>query len=223
VILDNVQVAKLTIEPFLDQKCQNPAGPPWQALFNPTQLSLTRKNRYHQTPSAGASAPDASYAGGEPDQVSLDLFFDGTGVLEQSETVAQRIEALLQFTKFHGEEHEPYYVHAWWGDFQFRGVLTQADITYTLFDRGGNPLRATVKITLQEVVPPAVRTAEERRESPDLYQTWLVSDGDRIDLIAAKVYGDPQWWRPLAAANRLRNPRVLEVGSVLLLPPMVKG
>lgn len=223
MILDNVQVAKLTIQPFLDQSFQDQAGPPWQALFNPTQLSVTRKNRYHQTRSTGSSAPDSSYAGGEPDQVTLDLFFDGTGVLEQSETVTQRINALLDFTQFHGEEHQPFYVHAWWGDFHFRGVLTQADITYTMFDREGHPLRATVKVTLQEVVAPVVRDAQEGRRSPDLYQTWLVSDGDRIDLIAAKVYGDPKWWRPLAAANRLRNPRVLDVGSVLLLPPMVKG
>lgn len=223
MILDNLKAAKLTIEPYLDQQFRRPAGPSWQALFNPTQLSFTRKNRYHNTPSAGASAPDASYAGGEPDEVTIDLFFDGSGVLEQSETVAHRIDALLQFAKFQGDTHEPFYLHASWSAFQFRGVLTQAEITYTLFDRTGQPVRATVKATLQEVVAPQVRSAEERRQSPDLYQTWLVSDGDRIDLIAAKVYGDPRWWRPLAAANRLRNPRVLEVGSVLLLPPMVKG
>lgn len=223
MILDNLQVTKLTIQPFIDQKFESAAGNPWQALFNPNQLSVTRKNRYNQTPSAGASAPDASYAGGEPDQVTLDLFFDGTGVLEQSETVAERIDALLGFTRFQPGTHEPYYLHAHWGSFDFYGMLTQADVTYTLFDRDGHPLRATVKATLQEVVAPQVRAAEERRESPDLYQTWLVSDGDRIDWIAAKVYGDPRWWRPLAAANRLRNPRALEAGSVLILPPMVKG
>ena len=68
-----------------------------------------------------------------------------------------------------------------------------------------------------------MRTANERTSSPDLYQTWLVSEGDRLDVIAYEVYGDPAWWRPLAEANGLRNPRALDVGSVLMLPPKEKG
>jgi hypothetical protein len=223
VILDERQLEKLAIQPFSDQEFRTPAGPPWLALFNPTQLAFTRKNRYQNTRSVGASAPETSYAGGDADQVQLDLFFDGTGVLETAEGVAARIEGLLQFARYQSDTHQPYYLHAHWGRFDFRGVLTQADVTYTLFDRSGQPLRATVKITLQEVVAPQVRTAEERSQSPDLYQTWVVADGDRIDTIAAQVYGDAAWWRPLAEANRLRNPRVLDVGSVLLLPPKVAG
>ena len=223
MILDNAQVAKLNVTPFYDEMFLNRVGSVWQALFNPTQLALARKNKYNKTPSQGAKAPDTSYAGGDPDQLTLDLFFDGTGVLEQAESVSERVDAFLDLIDFHGEEHEPYRLKVQWGNFVFHGVLTQADVTYTLFDRNGEPLRATVKATFMEVKSPAQRRAEERRASPDLYQTWLVSDGDRIDLIANKVYGDPKWWRPLAAANELRNPRVLEVGSVLLLPPMVKG
>lgn len=223
MILDNAQLAKLRIEPFLDEGFSSPAGPSWQALFNPTQLALSRKNKYNKTASQNASTPDTSYAGGEADQLTLDLFFDGTGVIEQTQTVAERVVAFMHFIEFHGEKHEPYRLTVRWGNFAFYGVLTQADVTYTLFDRAGEPLRATVKATFMQVQAPAQRQALERRTSPDLYQTWLVSDGDRIDLIANEVYGDPRWWRPLAAANRLRNPRVLEVGSVLLLPPMVKG
>jgi len=223
VILDERQLAKLAIQPFSDQEFRRPAGPPWTALFNPTQLAFTRKNLYRNTRSTGASTPDTSYAGGEPDQIALDLFFDGTGVLETAVGVGARIDGLLQLAKLQSDTHQPYYLHCHWGTFDFRGVLTQADVTYTLFDRTGTPLRATVKATLQEVVAPEVRTASERTNSPDLYQTWLVSEGDRLDVIAHEVYGDPAWWRPLAEANGLRNPRALDVGSVLMLPPKEKA
>lgn len=223
MILDERQLAKLSIQPFSDQEFRQTVGEPWLALFNPTQLGFTRKNRYQNTRSAGASAPETSYAGGDPDQVQLDLFFDGTGVLETAEGVAARIDALLQFARYQPDTHQPYYLHARWGDWEFRGVLTQAEVTYTLFDRSGQPLRATVKVTLQEVVAPEVRTAEERSNSPDLYQTWLVAEGDRLDVIAYTVYGDSAYWRPLAAANRLINPRVLDVGSTLMLPPKVSA
>lgn len=222
-MLDDRQLAKLTLEPFRDQEFRESAGPAWQALVNPTQLAFTRKNAYTTTPSAGASAPQTSYGGGEPAQVSLDLFFDGTGVIESPLSVGERIDALLGLAAFQPETHQPFYVHAHWGRFDFRGVLTQADITYTLFDRSGEPLRATAKVTLQEVVAPKVLAAEERRESPDLYQTWLVTEGDTLDAIAYRVYGAPAFWRPLAEANRLVNPRALDVGSVLLLPPKDKG
>jgi hypothetical protein len=216
------QLTKLTIEPYRDQEFRSPAGPPWRALLNPTELAFSRKNTYLSTPSAGSSAPQQSYGGGEPDQVQIDLMLDGTGVIEGDGTVGVRLEGLLALTEFQSDTHQPYYVRASWGRFDFRGVLTQVDVTYKLFDRDGEPLRATVKITLKEVVAPEEVAATEGRKSPDLYQTWLVSEGERLDTIAERVYGDPAFWRPLAAANRLTNPGGIVAGQSLLLPPKVK-
>src|SRR5262249_15122699 len=107
-----------------------------------------------------------------------------------------------------------------WGRFSFRGILTQADVTYKLFDRAGEPLRATVKLTLKEALSPQEVAAKDGAASPDLYQTWLVGDGETLDAIAAQVYGDPAFWRPLASANRLANPRGLVTGQLLMLPPL---
>src|SRR4051812_22729076 len=101
--LDDVPLAKLTIEPYTDQEFTRPAGPPWQALFNPTELGFSRKNTYNTTPSAGSSQPQTSYGGGEPDQVTIDLFFDGTGVVESLQTVTERVDALLDLSSFQGD------------------------------------------------------------------------------------------------------------------------
>src|SRR4051812_48746632 len=131
--LDDVLLAKLIIEPYLDQGFSRPAGPPWQALFNPTELAFSRKNTYNTTPSAGSPKPETSYGGGEPDKITLDLFFDGTGVVESLQTVRDRVSALLDLANHQGEAHNPYYLHVHWGRFDFRGVLMQADVTYTLF------------------------------------------------------------------------------------------
>ncbi len=221
-MLDVTQLTKLTLEPYRDQEFSEPAGVPWRALLNPTELAFSRKNVYQSTPSAGASAPQQSYGGGEPDQVQVDLLLDGTGVLETGVTVGEKLDALLTLTEFQADTHQPYYVHAYWGRFDFRGVLTQVDVTYKLFDRDGEPLRAAVKLTLKEVVAPQEIAAEERRESPDLYQTWLVAEGERLDAIAHRVYGDPAFWRPLAVANGLRNPGGLVAGQTLWLPPKDK-
>jgi hypothetical protein len=222
MILDTTQLTKLTLEPYQDQEFQTPAGEPWRALLNPTELAFSRKNTYQATSSAGSSAPQQSYGGGEPDQVQIDLLLDGTGVVE-GPAVGDKLDALLALTEFRPDTHQPYYVHAYWGRFDFRGVLTQVDVTYKLFDRDGEPLRATVKLTLKEVVAPEEIAAEERRESPDLYQTWVVGERETLDAIAHRVYGDAAYWRPLAAANRLVNPRGLVAGQTLLLPPKDKA
>ena len=221
--LTATQLTKLTIDAYTDLKFETPAGIQWQALLNPTELSFSRKNNYEATQSAGTSAPQQSFSGGEPDQVQVDLLLDGTGVVGEAGPIGDTLDALLALTKFQGDTHQPYYVHAYWGRFSFRGILTQADVTYKLFDRSGEPLRATVKLSLKEALSPEEVTAEDRPASPDLYQTWLVRDGETLEGIAARVYGEAAYWRPLAAANRLPNPRGLVTGQLLMLPPLAVG
>lgn len=219
--LTATQLTKLTIDAYADLTFGVPAYRlTWQAMLNPTELSFSRKNHYEATQSAGTSAPQQSFSGGEPDAVQLDLLLDGTGVVGDPGSIGPVLDALLELTQFQGEEHQPYYVHAYWGRFSFRGILTQVDVTYKMFDRDGEPLRATVKLSLKEALSKEEVVAEDRPSSPDLYQTWLVRDEETLDAIAAHVYGDPALWRPLAAANRLTNPRGLVTGQVLLLPPM---
>jgi hypothetical protein len=219
-MLTATQLTKLTIDAYTDLEFSKPAGINWTALLNPTELSFSRKNLYQATQSAGTSAPQQSFSGGEPDQVSLDLLLDGTGVVGEAGSIGPKLDALLALTKFQGDTHQPYYVHAHWGRFAFRGILVQVDVTYKLFDRQGEPLRATCKLQFKEALSPQEVQAAARPASPDLYQTWLVRDGETLDAIAATVYGDAAYWRPLAAANRLVNPRGVRTGQVLLLPPV---
>jgi nucleoid-associated protein YgaU len=223
VNLTAMLLTKLTIDAYTDVKFEKPAGIRWQALLNPTELSFSRKNQYQATQSAGTSAPQQSFSGGEPDQVQIDLLLDGTGVIGDPGGIGDTLDALLDLTKFQGDTHQPYYVYLFWGRFGFRGILTQADVTYKLFDRAGEPLRATVKLTLKEALSPQEVAAKDRASSPDLYQTWLVRDGETLDAIAAQVYGNPAFWRPLASANRLTNPRGLVTGQLLMLPPIEKA
>jgi hypothetical protein len=213
------QVAKLTIVPFSDQEFVRPAGLPWIAMFNPGELSFSRKNHYNNSASAGTSQPQTSFGNGEPDEITLDLFFDGSGVVATLEPVPVLIERLLFFTKFQPDTHQPYYLLASWGPWNFLGVMTAAKVTYKVFDRNGVPVRATVSVTLQEVVAPVDMLNLERRSSPDLHQSWLVQQGETLDLIASQVYGAPEYWRPLALVNGLVNPRALVPGSRLRLPP----
>jgi len=42
---------------------------------------------------------------------------------------------------------------------------------------------------------------------------------ERLDEIAASLYGNPAWWRLIAAFNNIDNPGDLKTGAVLNIPP----
>src|SRR6266852_2814560 len=44
-------------------------------------------------------------------------------------------------------------------------------------------------------------------------------DTERLDEIAARHYGNPAWWRLIAAFNNIDNPSDLSAGDVLMIPP----
>lgn len=54
-----------------------------------------------------------------------------------------------------------------------------------------------------------------REESVRMHQ---VVGGDRLDQIAAQVYGDPAYWRVIAMYNDLADPLRLTPGEVLRIP-----
>jgi nucleoid-associated protein YgaU len=59
-----------------------------------------------------------------------------------------------------------------------------------------------------------------RSGSPLEPRRHLVRRGDSLPSLAAAEYGDPARWRPIALANGLVNPRLLEPGTELVIPPL---
>lgn len=208
---------KLTIELYADQKF---SGEPevWEVLFNPSEYAFSRANEYNQTQSMGTSRPSTGYGNGTPDELSITLLFDGTGVLGTPGPVTEQVQKILSFMDFQGDTHKPRYLKVVWGPLAFKCFLKSATVTYTMFDLDGQPVRARVAASFEEVLAEDLRVAKERAESPDLLRTWTVESGQTLDGIAYKAYGDVRYWRLLAEANRLANPRALVEGQVLMMP-----
>jgi len=198
-------------------------GDTWQALFNPSEYSLTRSNNYSQVQPPNASKPTTAFSSGNPDQLSIAFFFDGTGAAGPTGPVTETVKQFLGLLRYEGSEHKPLYMRVVWGGpsggLDFPCFLKSATAAYTLFNRDGEPLRARVNASFEEVIHPKVRLALERKSSPDLFRVWLVQEGDRLDRVASEVYGDPALWREVARVNRLRSPRALVSGQQLTLPP----
>ncbi len=43
---------------------------------------------------------------------------------------------------------------------------------------------------------------------------------NRIDLVSYKFYGTPYLWWAIALLNHIEDPRILEVGVILRIPPL---
>jgi hypothetical protein len=212
---------KLRIETYSDQKFQQSDGS-FAVLFNPSEYTLTRSNAWNQTQAPGNSRPTSSFRAGNPDQLALSLFFDGTGAAGKTGSVRPDVDKVLDLLRYQGDGHKPRFVKLVWGGpgggLNFQCYVKSASVAFTLFARSGEPIRAKIQATFEEVLDPEDRIAHERRASPDLRRLWHVKEGETLDLIAHRAYGDVRYWRELARANNLENPRSLVPGTALLLP-----
>ncbi|MDQ3935505.1 MAG: LysM peptidoglycan-binding domain-containing protein [Actinomycetota bacterium] len=215
---------KLELELYSDQTFDETKRiDTFHVLFNPTEYTRTASNTYNRQDPPGKSKPTSSFGHGNPDTVNMALVFDGTGVVPSDKPVIDRVTQFLKMAQYRGAAHKPPYIRLRWGGQQggldFCCAMKTATANFTLFDRNGQPLRAKVSATFEEVMDEKTRRGVDRTSSADLYRVWTVHAAETIDGIAAIVYGDPAYWREIARANRLASPRALAPGMRLHLPP----
>jgi nucleoid-associated protein YgaU len=94
-------------------------------------------------------------------------------------------------------------------------------VKYTLFTSGGLPVRATVSVTLEELAGDAPRqNPTSGGLVPQRVHTTV--EGDSLQAIAYREYGNPARWRAVAEANGIDDPMRLRPGTVLLLPALAE-
>ena len=114
----------------------------------------------------------------------------------------------------------PPYVAFEWGTFRFMAVITNVNADFVLFRRGGTPIRAKCSITFKEFKHRKMYMPQRPAESSNPKTPHTVSAGERLDMIAAKIYGNPSRWRLIAQANGINNPASITPGQTLTIPPI---
>ena len=185
--------------------------------FNPTEYNLTTSAKYGEQSLPGLDTPLEQFVSGGADTLSMELLFD---TYEEGIDVRVYTIQLDDIIAVSGDSHAPPVCRFVWGTFMFRGVLTQLTKRFTMFLSSGVPVRARVNVTFRQHATPAEQTAEVPRLSADKTTVWRVTEGDTLWSIAASEYGEPNRWRPIAVANDIDDPRTLEPGSELVVPPL---
>jgi Contractile injection system tube protein/LysM domain len=113
-----------------------------------------------------------------------------------------------------------------WGEMiPFKAACTSLTVAFQLFKPNGTPIRADVKLALTqaEAATSASSKAGNRPTNPTTRSdgglgVHVVRDGDSLQSVAHRTYGDPARWRLIAEANGIDNPLHLRRGTSLNLP-----
>ena len=197
-------------------------------LFNPTDYNFERSNTYKAVPVPGLSSPLLQFVNGEADQLSMELFLDdytdpkGPTSLQQKETdpVGKRLKDFSKLLHIDRDLHAPPPVRFNWGPMEFTAIIEKLGRKVTMFHPDGTPARATLSISFKEYRTLRQQLEDPRRESADKTKRRVVVGREALWLIAAREYDDPSEWTRIAEANDLDDPREIEPGDWLMLPPI---
>ena len=197
--------------------------------FNPTEIQLNKQNTFAEIAIPGLVAPPIQYVRGASEKLTFDALVDTSDTLEDVRSVyVYRIRSLMNIDP---ELHAPPVLRfVWLADGNpieqqqqldvsgIRWVIESLNVTYTLFDPDGVPLRAKLAIALKEFTTVEDQANAFPKNSPDVEKTYVVRRGDTLASIAETTLGDGRRWRLIAAANDLVDPRALPPGFQLLIP-----
>jgi hypothetical protein len=219
------------------------------SLVNPETYAINYKVNFTTNDVPGTSGSDPSYRNTPPPTMQFDFLFDATGVLPKPGTpgvlsnipvvgaiagaasnlvsspddydVMKEIEKFknVVFT-YDGDQHSPRKVQLLWGTLVFDCNLTSLNFNFKLFKPDGTPLRAVATAVFVASVTDQLRVAAEKDNSPDLTHVRQVTEGDTLQLMTYRIYGDASYYVEVARVNKLINFRNLRVGGYIKFPPV---
>ncbi|MBA3533212.1 MAG: LysM peptidoglycan-binding domain-containing protein [Ardenticatenales bacterium] len=197
--------------------------------FNPTTITYDKGMEVTITPQPNSDVPKIETKGGSPGKLTFNLLLDGT--LPDAKSVKESVESLGKLLKIgtypdtaadgsSADVNRPPYCKVSWGKYIFfeKALLSSLKVSYTLFLPDGTPIRAKADVSFEQI------SKETPGQNPtsrsEARKTWLVVEGETLDWIAYKEFGDPAKWRHIAETNNLKNPRTLRPGQLLKIVPL---
>lgn len=223
-----VKLDRLCIKAYHDAARERSVAS-FEADVNIDNFSQYHAIKYQNSGGIGTSAQEATYGKHMPQKRQFNLVLDHTGVFNSSisppdsqpDSIIDHVNQFLEVCyNYHGEIHSPRFLKIEWGELKFSCKIETADIKYSLFDRGGNPLRAEIDVSFIEDVPQSERNRQENNSSPDITHSHLVKAGDTLTAIAKDVYGSASYYLLLAKANKINHFRNLKAGTEIKLPSL---
>jgi hypothetical protein len=197
---------------------------PLEVMFNPEEYTLNKDNNFASQTIPGLSSPLLQFVNGNLRTLEMELFFDTylpiTTDARAPRDVRDETEKIIRLMEIDSELHAPPVLRFTWASLEFRCVLARVSQKFQMFLDDGRPVRARLSCTFNEFIDEEREAKQTNRLTADFSKAHTVIEGETLANIAFKFYGNPQLWRPIAIANRLEDPRSIEVGQLLLVPSL---
>ena len=102
----------------------------------------------------------------------------------------------------------------------FRCIVESVKQRFTLFSPEGVPLRATVTVSLREYKTLEDQLKRLNLSSPDRTHSHVLGRGETLSAVAHRHYTRCGAWRAIADKNGIEDPRRIEAGQFLVVPPL---
>jgi hypothetical protein len=195
-------------------------------FLNPNKISISKTLQIEESKDATPQKTESKPAATDPLKMDLgQMWFD---TYDSRENVRKKyidiLEGLLDPLEVTHHAPAVYFV---WGSFSSESKLNdeyffyvkKLDVSYEMFLPDGTPVRASVKMTLQQCNS---QDTQVEKQSPDHAKLYTVRRGDTLQGIAMNEYDDPREWRRIADSNSISNPMSVRPGTKLLIPPILR-
>jgi nucleoid-associated protein YgaU len=220
---DAVCEAAMTLEKAtIDIITGTNSGKQIRVLFNPTEYTIERANTYKATSIPGLGGPLFQFINGEADSLAMELFLDDytDPPRNGSGSVRERVEEIARLLEIDNNLHAPPIVRFVWGRLSFKAIIEKLTRKFTLFQPDGVPARATLNIGFKEYRTLPELLISPRLQSADKSKRRVIVGDDSLWMLAAREYHDVKRWREIAEFNELDDPRDIEPGDWITLPPL---
>jgi len=201
--------------------------------FNPDKWAVTSSAKWKTTTAkANTENPTVEFMGKEDTNIDIELFLDDyesagalTSLLGGGGTIVPTVAALMTTvtpTDMSILQKHPmpnWVVFSWGTAPQVTALVERLSVNYSMFDSDGTPLRATISLSLKQIIL-AAGAQNPTSGGTALLGSHVVREGDTLASVAYHQYGHAKYWRPLATSNRVDDPARLRPGTELILPPV---
>jgi hypothetical protein len=190
---------------------------PIPVMFNPPEYQLVSTNQFAEIGIPGLGSSLLQFVRGSAQTLTMDLFFDTTGLGLDVRLVTTLV---LGLTSLNPDTHAPPRLLFVWGSLIFPCVLERVTQHFEQFNTLGMPLRARLNVTFKGYDLLEDLVASIPLLSADRAKRRVFKEGDSLQRIAAEEYGDPRQWRAIAAASGVDNPLTIAPGRGLTVPTL---
>lgn len=216
--------------------------------YNPAEISFDKQAKLAEIAIPGLDSPLQQFVRGESEKLTMDLFFDTTegGMGSGASSVTTLTDRIYQLLKIERSRHAPPTLVFFWHERAFPGaeigapaapgggnpdlahqrrtsfrcVLESVKQKFTLFSPQGVPLRATLTVSLREYKTLGEQVNQLGLESSDRTRVHALRARETLAAVAHRYYDKAAEWRELADHNGIEDPRRLEPGRFVQIPPL---